>query len=545
MDRAEQTRAARAEGIGALDRRRFLGLVGGASLAAMLPGCGSSSQENLTWAKAPVDFIYVNSANPDSLDPAVTTLYNSNDTIRNVYDPLVWVDEAKQELVPWLASSYETSKDARTHTLRIRDGVRFHDGSKLTAEVVKLNMDRYLDLGLGNTYLIDNLARVAVTGAMTVEMTTEDADAWFVARLAKFPMVSAKAISDHKTGGDPWARKFFNTQMVGTGAYTFEEWKPGVQIVLRKNKDWWRGGWRPGSIDRVIIKPVVEGATRVQLIQSGEADFCTQWTVSDALTTGKRPGFELKQYKTTSTSPCIFMNTLKPPLDNQLVRQAFVSAFDYDAMAKYYQGHSSPSGGPFPPFYPQADKRLPMFKQDLARARALLAEANVDPGSINIKYMANAEYPDLVATSAIVQSSLEQIGVTVDVQKLPYAQTLAAYSKPATQGAMTAINNSPYTLDPTVFLAAFLPNYSHFNFYNLRMNDVIRLVDQIRGETDPQKQQPLLNEVQSAIREHAPVIFGATPETLIPIRTYIKGYTMQHTDYRYPTLFYQLRIAAH
>ena len=545
MDREVETSAGRPVGMGGLDRRRFLGLVGGASLAALLPGCGSSSEESVAWAKAPVDFVYVNSANPDSLDPAVTTLYNSNDTIRNVYDPLVWVDEAKQKLMPWLASSFETSKDGKTHTFEIRDGVRFHDGSKLDADVVELNMKRYLTLGLGNAYLIDNVARVAATGPMTVEITTEEADSWLPARLTKFPMVSGKAISENRTSGDPWAKKFFNTQMVGTGAYMFEEWKPGVQVVLKKNEDWWRGGWKPGSIDRVIIKPVVEAATRVQLIQSGEADFCTQWTVTDAIAAGKRPGFELKQYKTSSTSPCIFMNTQKPPLDNELVRQAFVAAFDYDAMAKYYKGYTSPSGGPFPPFYPQVDKSLPMFKQDLEKARGLMSQANVDPASVTIKYMANAEYPDLVATSAVVQSSLEQLGVKVDIQKLPYAQTLAAYSKPGTAGMMTAINNSPYTLDPTIFLAAFLPNYSHFNFYNLKMNDVISLVDQIRAETDPAKQQPLLNEVQQAIVKHAPVIFGATPETLIPVAKYIKGYQMQHTDYRYPTLFYQLRITAH
>jgi peptide/nickel transport system substrate-binding protein len=531
----------------AWDRRDFLGLTGAAALAAALPGraLAQAAAQPKAWAKAPVNFVYVNSADPNSLDPAITTLYNSYDTVRNVYDALVWIDEAHSKVVPWLASSFETSKDGRTHTFHIRNGVYFHDGSKLNAHVVQQNMQRYIALGVGNDFLISDIGRVTATGPMTVRMTTQQPDSYFPARLAKFPMVSMKAMTANRTAADPWAKKFFNTNAVGTGAYTFEGWQPGVQISLKKNTKWWKGGWLPGSIDQVTIKPVVESATRVQLIQSGQADFCTQWTINDAESTGARPGFFVQRYKTASTSPCFFMNTQKAPLDNQLVRQALVAAFDYDAMAKYYHGQSVATGGVFPPFHPNADPSLKPFKQDLTKARSLLSKAGVDPKSITINYLAPAEYPDLVAAAAIAQSSFQQIGITVKIQSIPYSQVLAAYSNPNTAGMMTAINNSPYTLDPTVFMAAFLPDYSHFNFYNLKMNDVISLISQIKAETDTAKRQKLLNKVQAAINTHAPVIFGATPRTLIPVRTYIWNYTMQQTDYRYPTLFYGLRIAAH
>lgn len=530
-----------------LDRRRFLGLAGAASVAAALPGraLAQDTQAAVTWAKPPVNFVYINAQDPNSLDPAVTTQFNAYDVIRNVYDALVWVDEANQKLVPWLAESFETSKDGRTHVFHIRKGVRFHDGSLLDARAVQLNIQRYTALKGGNQYLIAGLGRVTVVGPMTVKMTTQKADAWFPARLAKFPILSAKAIQQHKSASDPWAKVFFNTNMVGTGAYIFSGWQPGVQVTLKKNKNWWRGGWKAGSIDQVIVKPVVESATRVQLILSGQADFATQWTVADALSVGARSAFDLNKYRTTTTSPIIYMNSQKPPFDNRLVRQAFVAAFDYAAMARYYRGLSSPTGGPFPPFYPGADKSLANFKRDPNLARSLFRQAGVDPRSISFTFMPPAEFPDLVAGSAVAQSSFEELGVKVNVQKLPFSQVLAAYSKRETAGSMTAINNSPYTLDPSVFLAAFLPNFARFNLYNLQMPNVIKLIGQIQGETDPKKQQVLLNSVQKAIRAHAPAIFAATPQTLIPVRKYIHGYTMQHTDFRYPTLFYNLRIAAH
>jgi peptide/nickel transport system substrate-binding protein len=532
-----------------LDRRNFLGLVGaGAALAALAPSAAlaQASGGGVTWAKPPVRFVYVNSADPNSLDPAITTLFNSYDVIRNVYDPLVWVDEARGRLVPWLAKSFETADNGRSHVFHLREGVRFHDGSLLDARTVQLNMQRYIALAdVGNGYLISNIGRVTVLGRMTVKITTQKPDAWLPAHLTKFPIVSAKAIMDNRSAGDPWAKTFFNKNMVGSGGYMFGGWQPGVQITLNKNRRWWRGAWPAGSIDQVIVKPVVEASTRVELIQSGQADLCTQWTISDALNVGGRSGFTLKRFKTTTTSPIVFMNTKKPPLDNRLVRQAFVSAFDYDAMAKYYRGLSSPTGGPFPPFYPAADKSLTMFKKDMNRARSLLSQARVDPRSIKIKYMAAAEYPDLVAAGAITQASLQALGVDVDLQRIPYSQILAAYTNDANAGAMTAINNSPYTLDPTIFLAVFKPDHARANFYNLRMPEVISLIDRIAGETNDKRRQALLVQVQRAIRNQAPAIFGATPQTLIPLRNYIHGYVMQHTDFRYPTLFYTLRIAQH
>ena len=538
-----------------LDRRAFLGAAGSVSLAAFLMACGAgqTNQTNqgassgpVTWAKGPVKFVYINSGDPNSLDPAITTLFNAYDVVRNVYDPLVQVDETKQQLIPWLARSFESSSDGTTHTFHLRRGVTFHDGSKLDAASVQLNMQRYMAIGgVGNGYLIDDIADVSVVDPMTVKITTKSPDSWLPAHLTKFPMVSADAVMKNRTASDPWAKTFFNKNMVGTGAYKFDSWQPGVQIVLNKNEQWWKGGWQPGSIDQVIIKPVTEAATRVELIQSGEADFCTQWTISDAVTAGQQSGFTLQKYHTPDTDPVIFMNAAKPPLDNQLVRQAFQSAFDYDAVAKYFQGYSTGMGGPFPPFYAAADKSLPNFKRDLNKARSLLKQANVDPSSITIQYLAATGYPDLLMAGAVSQSSLQDLGIKVNVQQMPYGQILAAYSNPATAGMMTAIYNSPYTLDPTMFLAEFLPTYVHYNYYNVPMQDVVSLVSQIRAETDAGKRQTLLDNVQKAIREHAPVIFGATPQTLIPIRNYIHGYVMQETDFRYPTLFYQLRIAQH
>jgi peptide/nickel transport system substrate-binding protein len=492
-----------------------------------------------------VSFVFACTQDPTHLDPALTGEFDAYTVYRNIYDPLVWTDEANSKLVPWLATSWDTSSDGMTHTFHLRQGVTFHDGSSLDAAAVKLSLDRYkATAGPGDGVLLDDIAAVTVLDTMTVQVATSKPDAWLPAHLAKFGILSSEAINANKTASDPWAQKYFDAHPVGCGAYKFVSWQPGVQIELAKNPQWWHG-WEPGSIDQVIIKPVSESSTRVELVQSGQANFSTEWAIGDAVSVGKQSGFTLADYKTYNTDPIIFMNLQKPPFDKVEVRQAFQYAFDYDAMAQFFQGYSSGMGGPFPPFYPQANANLAPFQQDLTKAKALLAQAGIDPSTLDIKFMAPAGYPDLVSGATIAQASLQKIGVKVSVQQLPYGQITAAYTNVATAGMMIDEYNSPFTLDPTEFLSEFLPTDQTHDFHHYDSPTVVGLVSQIQGETDQSKQQLLLNQVQETLRNDAPCIWGGTPHTLIPVPDYVHGYVMQTTDRRFPCLFYLLRIGEH
>jgi peptide/nickel transport system substrate-binding protein len=529
-------------------RRRLLGAAGVAAAAALAPAgrLGNRAEAaSITWAKAPVTFVFVDTQEPSHLDPAIGNEFDGFTVTRNIYDPLVWTDEANSKLVPWLATSWSTSSDGMTHTFHLRPGVVFHDGSKLDAATVKLSLDRYIAIGApGEGYLLNDVASVSVVDSMTVLVKTKVPDSWLPAHLTKFPILSGAAIKANKTAADPWAKKYFETHAVGCGAYKLQSWQHGVKLTLTKNPQWWRG-WRPGSIDTVIIQPTTESSTRVELVQSGQANFCTEWSITDALATGSKSGFTLRRYKTYDTDPVIFMNQQKPPLDKAEVRQAMQWAFDYDAMSKFYRGYSTGMNGPFPPFYPQVDKSLPTYKQDLPKARALLSKAGVNPSSLNISYMTPTGYADLVTAATITQASLQQIGVTVSIQQLPYGQIVSAYTKPGTSAMMTDIYNSPFTLDPTQFLSEFqtASSTSSFSHYDSAKLDAI--IAKIQATTNKSTQQSLLNQAQRQLVNDAPVIWGATPETLIPVPNYLHGYVMQTTDYRFPCLFYLLQVAQH
>ena len=110
---------------------------------------------------------------------------------------------------------------------------------------------------------------------------------------------------------------------------------------------------------------------------------------------------------------------------------------------------------------------------------------------------------------------------------------------------MTDLYNSPFTLDPTQFLAEYLPTAFAHSFSNYDNPEVPKLIDKIQSTGDAATQQTLLNEVQHKLVDDAPCIWGGTPKTLVVVPDYLDGYVMQTTDYRFPCLFYLLRVAAH
>jgi peptide/nickel transport system substrate-binding protein len=562
---------------GRISRRQLLkaagAVAGSAGLAAALAACGGSSKKSPTpssastsasgastassttssqgtpqgggdWAKAPVTFVYADSGEPSHIDPALIVDFWSFSVTRNCYDPLVEIDEAKSQLIPWLAKSWDTSTDGLTTTFHLRDGVIFTDGSKLDADTVKMNLDRTLELKQGPAYLINDIQSVNVVDPMTVSVVSANPDPYVAAHLVKVGIASGQAIKDHKTSSDPWATNFFKDNIVGSGPYKLDSWQHGSQITLLKNDKWW-GSWQPGSIDKVIINIVAETASRVQQVEKGEADFGNQWPVSEALRVGKLPHFTLQQFNTFDTEPIFYLYTLKPPFDKKELRQAAEYAFDYKAMLDYYQGYGVTPTGPIPADYPGGAKDLQPFAQDLDKSKALLQQSGVDLSSLNVDFVLGGPGGDqFEAGATILQSSLKKVGVNMTIRKVPNSQWADLYTKPETAGNVTDLIQSPFTLDPTQFLAFYLPD----NFYNMaRMNDagIVSQIQAIRTTLDETKRNQLLLDVQHSIRDAAPCIWGCRPKTLVAVPDYVDGYVMQATDYRWVLKFQPMRIKAH
>lgn len=531
--------------------------IGGVGLgaAAFLSACGSSGNSGSSspkvssaWAKAPVSFVFLDTTEPNTLDPSLQTEFDGMLITRNTYDALTFTDETTGKLAPWLATSWSANKDVTQWTFKIRSGVRFTDGSALDAAAVVLSMQRHLAIGsvAQAGYMLSGITSVKETGPMEVTFTTSAPQPWLPYHMALFPIISKQAIDSHKTSSDPWAKSYLANNSAGSGPYVLASWVKGTKITLTKNPNWWNGPWMPGSIDNVTVQWESSPSTTVELIQNGTANFATEWSIDNALSVGQQSGFTLKRYRAYNTDPMIAFNQAKPPFNIKEVRQAFQYAFDYDAMRSYFRGYALQTTGVLPPFNPYALKSLPVYKQDLAKAKTLLAQAGVHPASITSTCYSAAGYPDLVAGGTILQSSLAQIGVQIKVQAVPFGTIESAVTALSTSPPLTsALYNGIFSLDPTSFLSSFLPKSFGNEFMQYNSPALVAAYNKASSSPSPADVQAGLDEAQQIIADDAPVIFGALPELIIPVPDYLEGYVMQQTDDQYPCLFFQLRLHEH
>jgi peptide/nickel transport system substrate-binding protein len=396
-----------------------------------------------------------------------------------------------------LAESYSVSPDGLKITLKLRPDAKFHDGSPVTAEDVKWSLDRCVSAPvLGKAQLLTGSMTSAdqfkVIDPLTIEVTLPRPDKLALPNLATvYPLIiNSKLAKAHATPDDPWAINWLKENEAGSGAYIVETFKPGEQVVVKRNEAWNRGSPdKPAFFKRLIIQTIPEPATRANLVERGDADLVIDLQASDVQSLeskGKLKVISTPQYNSVTF---ISMNNKIPPFDNVNVRRAIAYALPYDDIFKaalfgrgkplfdatWTEG-KAPNGG-----YPIAQP----VKLDLEKARAYLKEAGLPEGfattfSFNVGQASTAE-----PMSALVKESLEKIGIKVDIQKLPDAQMSAA------------INEKKLPLF-TEGITAWLPSTDYFyrNFYtgNQRWNysstdnaEIDKIAQDARFQTDKVK----------------------------------------------------------
>ena len=511
------------------------GGVGGQSTAR-----GAGRQEDVTWAESPVRFVWVDTAEPTSIDPALVQDTSSFSVTRNVYEPLMEIDPAKLELIPALATGYEISEDGRTYTFTLREGVAFHGGAGFTANDVKATLDRVKAINQGPAFLVANVVAVAVVDPTTVTMTTEEPDPLLPAHLVKIGIVSAKTVLDHTTDDDS-ARPWFADNTDGTGPYRITAYERGSAITLEKHPDWWRG-WQPGSIDEIAFRWSSETSTRVQMLERGEADLVGWIAPTDAKRVGEGEGFSLVPWTTFDTDPAIYLNTQRAPTDNVKFRQALTAAFNYQAMVDFNQGFATIPSGPVPADFPGGAQDLQPFTQDLPRAQQLLTESGINPADATLDFVVPSGFASFSFGATVFQDSAKQLGISVNIQEMPWAQMLELYKNPTEAAHATDFAQSPFGLDPIQFVAQFYVTGAVYNMANYSNPDVDSMVAEAKTTIDEAARNQILTAVQHKVVADAVNIWSCRPQTLDAVPDHVTGYVMDPTDYRWATKFYSIRI---
>ena len=214
-------------------------------------------------------------AEPQTLDPQVSTAANDFRILTNIFEGLVRFAEGTLEVEPALATDWTISDDGLVYTFNLRDDVVFHDGTPFNAEAVKFTFDRMLDENhpyyeTGPFPLSFNFADVTsveVLDDYTVEFTLGVPFAPFMTNLATNTgvIVSPAAVAEH--GED------FGRNPVGTGPFKFEEWQSNTRVVVSRNEDYWG---EPAGMETVVFRPITDANTRVAEMLSGGIDIMVE-----------------------------------------------------------------------------------------------------------------------------------------------------------------------------------------------------------------------------------------------------------------------------
>ncbi len=360
-----------------------------------------------------------------SLDPGRVGDNESVEVVEQIFETLLTYDAAARAVRPGLASSWKVSDDGRVWTFTLREGIRFHDGTPLDAAAVVFSLERQRDpthrfherdrTGFRFNYwqnLYSNVQKVEATGERTVRVTIDRRHTPFAANMAMFPVSIVSPAAVVRWGPD------FYRHPVGTGPFRFVRWESGV-IVLERNPDYWG---TPPAIGRLVFRSIADARQRLTELESAAIDVAYSLLPDELQFVELHPDLTVYQEPAAAVA-FLAMNTSHPPFDDLRVRQAVNHAVNKDSIVKLaYQKLATAATGPLPPSQWGYHKPRATYPYDLARARALLAEAardgRFDPERTYRFYSLStprAYLPDPEFIARVIQANLAEVGLKTDL----------------------------------------------------------------------------------------------------------------------------------
>ena len=398
------------------------------------------------------------------LDPS-TAASSEIAVLANVYEPLVWwqpgEDGADGTLVPGLATSWEPSEDGLTWTFQLRDGVTFSDGTPFNSEAVKFSIERAQRLEGASAWIWWAVESVTTPDPLTAVFTLTDA--------SPIPLIASSAYSAWMVSpavGDKTGEWFNAGNAAGTGPFLVRSYKPGVQTILERNTNYW-GEAPEGAIDIAVIDNVEDPVLREQRLLGGKSDWSEGLETDNLEQIDANENVSVERFNAFQNFFGMY-NTAKPPLDNLQVRQALSYAFPYDQLVNnIMSGQVSQARGVVPAGMPGHADDAQQFTQDLAKAKALLAEAGVAENSLSLTVTYTAGSPEPQKAAEIYKAALASIGVELTLQPMSWeAQYELATSNPEMAQDIFMMFWWPTYVTSLDFLASLFRSEDSIN-YNL------------------------------------------------------------------------------
>jgi peptide/nickel transport system substrate-binding protein len=416
-----------------MNRREFLQTVSAASVvggfASITPtsrGLAQSRQETL---------LLISEGGPNNLDvqglganrPGYEVTWNCYDrlvtyALKTLPDGSKSYDQTK--IAPELAESWDV--DAKGITFHLRKNATFHDGTPVKAADVKWSFDRAVSVGGFPT------SQMAAGSMLKPEQFTAIDDYTFRVDFVRpdaltlpdiavvVPSIYNSAlVKKNATEKDPWGLEYTKNNTAGGGAFKVEKWTPGTDIIYLRNDDW-KSGPLP-QLKRVIWRVVPSAGNRRALIERGDGDVSFDLPTKDFAELKAKGQLSVASTPVSNGMWCVELNVTKPPFDDIRVRQAVAYAMPYQKiMDAVLFGEAKPLFGAASNVSDDMTwPRATAYKTDIAKAKALLAEAGMADGFETKIYLDVGQATIGEPTAILVQESLASIGIKTTIEKVP------------------------------------------------------------------------------------------------------------------------------
>jgi len=423
---------------------------------------------------------------PPGLDPTAGAASAIREvTYANIYEGLTRIDRAGA-VQPDLAEGWGISDDGLTYTFHLIEGVKFHDGSPFDCSVVKFSYERAMapDSVNAQKQLFEPIAHVDCPDARTAVVVLKHPSATFLFGMGwgDAVMVSPKSAATNVT------------HPVGTGPFRFKQWVQGDRVELERNPDYW--GARP-KLSAVTFRFIADPAAATAAMLAGDVDAFSNFPAPEAVDQFKADPRFAVHIGTTEGKTILALNNARKLFNDVRVRRALAYAIDRKQIVDGAEsGFGAPIGSHYVPSDPGYVDLVGTYPFDPAKAKALLAEAGVAPGTVFT--IALPPPPYARRGGEIIAAMLADVGITAKLEQVEWAQWIDQVFLKSNFDATVISHTEPRDLD------IYAREKYYFNYKNA---DYKAMYTKYSLSTDPKATADLLGQLQRKLAEDEPNVF--------------------------------------
>ncbi len=474
-----------------MKKKLFVLILSVCLIAGFATGCGGDSGDSGGSAEFGDTLRVASATDVSTFDPTKFTDLQTQLGVTAIYSRLVKFDK-DLNIVNDVAESYENTSDLEWK-FKLKEGVKFHDGTELKAEDVKASLERVKDEPL-MAHIVEQIDEITCPDDYTVIIKTKKPYAPLLNNLAdpSCSILPKKLIDE---GND------FNKNPVGSGPYTFTEWSPGEKVVLTKFEDYFNKD-EASQFEKVELRVIPEGSSRTIALETGEVDIITTLETVDYSRVNENEDLEI--YETTANQVYYLVgNEDKEPFNNLKFRQALEYAIDKEAVVAASQDGK---GDILESVLPQkvAGYIDYDYEYNPEKAKQLLKESGYkqEEGS---KIILNTMSEMNTKMAQVIQSNLSDIGIEVEIEQ----KTVATHMENCGLGNFTlGIGGWSTAPDPDRFLRPMFHKESigTNNFARYDNDEVSQMIDDAVGIMDEEERAAAYEKINEKLMEDAVIV---------------------------------------